>query len=251
MSFDGHTKGCDPKIEPGQITRPECFPPPNELVCIQVPKVFDQVALRDCVTRNKKLVPGHGVTRPVFSFEGADEFDIVQVKVISKTELAKPGYKKLKLFVRIRYNIHYSDGVNQLSEYDEAGFNLTVNGIYCPNCFAEIGMIRYPAEEPFPGTLDVDGLLIKVEALPEAFNDSIVQLTGVLSLDIGAFFIVKCECFVQLLMPSFGYCPVPPEQENPATKTCTTFNNMKKTPFPTTFFPDQKWNPLDRSRCRD
>jgi len=41
------------------------------------------------------------------AFEGATDFDIVEVKVISKTDsLTKPGYKKLKLFVKIRYKIH-------------------------------------------------------------------------------------------------------------------------------------------------
>jgi len=48
--------------------------------------------------------------------------------------------------------------------------------------------------------------MIKVEALAEAFNDVINPNTGVLSLDIGVFFIVKCECVVQLLIPSYGYC---------------------------------------------
>jgi len=90
--------------------------------------------------------------------------------------------------------------------------------------------------------------LIKVEALAEAFNDAINPNTGMLTLDIGVFFIVKCECVVQLLVPSYGYCPVPPEQSNPAVQNCKTFNDRCKTPFPTKFFPDQKWNPLDK-RC--
>lgn len=233
------------RIESGQITNPNCFPPPNELVCVQVHKVFDQVAFRDCVTRTITLVPGSGVINPVFAFEGADGFDIIEVKVISKADsLTKPGFKKLKLFVRIRYTIHYSDGVNQLSQTDDAGFNLTINEIYCPNCLAQIGVIRYPAEN-IPGTLDADGLFIKVEALAETFNDVIISTTGVLALDVGVFFVVKCECDVQLLIPAYGYCPVPPEQQNPATQNCTTFNNKKLTPFPTQFFPDQKPNPLD------
>lgn len=116
-----------PKIEAGQILNPECFPPPTELVCVQVPKVFDQVALRDCVTRTVCLKKGGDHCHSVFAFEGATDFDIVEVKVISKTDsLTKPGYKKLKLFVKIRYKIHYSDGSEQLSQTDEATFNLTV-----------------------------------------------------------------------------------------------------------------------------
>lgn len=235
------------KIEAGQIVNPNSFPPANELVCIQVPKIFDQVSLRDCVTRTVTLIPGSGVINPNFAFEGADDFDIVEVKVISKTDsLLKPGFKKLKLFVRIRYTIHYSDGINQLSLTDEAGFNLTVNEIYCPNCSAQIGVVRYPAEG-VPGTIDADGLFIKVEALAEAFNDAVNPSTGVLSLDIGVFFIVKCECIVQLLIPAYGYCPVPPEQVNPSSITCKMFLDRSKTPFPTQFFPDQKPNCLDEN----
>lgn len=239
------------KIEAGQILNPDCFPPPNELVCVQVPKVFDQVAVRDCSSRHITLIPGSGVCNPIFAFEGADDFDIVEVKVISKTDsLTKPGFKKLKLFVKIRYTINYTDGVNQLSQTDDAAFNITVNEIYCPNCIAQIGVIHYPSNG-VPGTIDSDGLFIKVEALTEAFNDSINCSSGVLTLDIGVFFIVKCECIVQLLMPAYGYCPIPPEQTNPSVITCNTFLDKTKTTFPIQFFPDQKPNPLDGGKLRE
>ena len=236
------------RIEPGQILNPDCFPTPNELVCIQVPKIFDQVSLRDCVTRTVTLIPGSGVVHPTFTFEGASDFDIVEVKVISKTDsLTRPGFKKLKLFVKIRYKIFYSDGINQLSLEDEVGFNLTINEIYCPSCLAQIGVIRFPEDKT--NTIDEDGLLIKVEAIAEAFNDAISG--NKLSLDVGVFFVVKCECCVQLLVPAYGYCPVPPEQQNPTTMNCHTFIDRTKTPFPTQFFPDQKWNPLDKGKKDD
>lgn len=241
------------KIEAGQILNPDSFPPANELVCIQVPKVFDQVALRDCVTRQITLIPGSGTINPVFAFEGADDFDIIEVKVISKTDsLTRPGFKKLKLFVRIRYTIHYTDGCNQLCTTDVAAFNLTINEIYCPNCSAQIGVIRYPADG-IPGTIDVDGLFIKVEALAETFGDVVNATTGVLTLDVGVFFIVKCECIVQLLIPAYGYCPVPCEQLNPSVINCSNFLDKTQTPFPNQFFPDQKPNPLDHKHphCKD
>lgn len=257
--MSGHEHEHGPRIEAGQILNPDCFPPPNELVCIQVPKVFDQVSLRECVTRCIKIkrcgpeAMGSGHCPPPIEFEGVTDFDIVEVRVISKTDsLTRPGFKKLKVFVKIGYKIHYSIGDNHEVEYDEAAFNLTVNEIYCPSCIAQIGVIKAKGclEErgsKHDNTLDVDGTLIKVEALAEAFNDVVHQETGVLSFDIGAFFIVKCECVVQLLIPAYGYCPVPPEQLNPAAQNCRTFNDRTRTPFPTKFFPDQKWNPLDRN----
>jgi len=44
-----------PKIEAGQILNPECFPPPTELVCVQVPKVFDQVCPERLRNKNGML----------------------------------------------------------------------------------------------------------------------------------------------------------------------------------------------------
>jgi len=252
------------KIEAGQILNPDCFPPPNELVCIQVPKVFDQVAVRDCVTRCIKLKKyplvedergGHHHNDGCdcgspFSFEGATDFNICEVKVISKTDsLGRPGFKRLKLAVKIKYTIHFSVGDKHECVEDEATFNLTVNEIYCPSCIAQVGIVKAPEDfwdSKHGKTVDPDGTFIKVEALAEAFNDCINH-HGVLSLDIGVFFIVKCECVVQLLIPAYGYCPVPPEQTvNPSFQNCTSFSDRTKTPFPTKFFPDQKWNPLDR-----
>ena len=233
------------KIEAGQILKPDCFPPANELVCIQVPKVFDQVATRDCTPRIITLIPGSGIINPLFAFEGAEDFDIVEVRVVSKSDsLTKPGFKKLKLFVKIRYTINYTDGCNQLSQTDDASFNLTINEIYCPSCIAQTGVVHYP-QNPVPGTIDSDGLFVKVEALAEVFNDSVNSTTGLLSLDLGVFFIVKCECIVQLLIPAYGYCPVPPEQTNPSVINCGNFLDRTQTPFPNQFFPDQKPNPLD------
>ncbi|AUG57403.1 MAG TPA: hypothetical protein DCE02_02330 [Ruminiclostridium sp.] len=242
-----------PRIEAGQILNPSCFPPPNELVCIQVPKVFDQVALRDCITRTVVLKKGGDVCHPSFTFEGATDFTIVEVKVISKTDsLTKPGYKKLKLFVKIRYTIHYSDGSEQLEQVDEAAFNLTVNEIYCPNCISQSGSAKtcdnFWDDGRKKKKREAEGSIIKVEALAEAFNDMLNQATGMLTIDIGVFFIVKCECVVQLLIPSYGYCPVPPEQNVTHSQNCKTFVDRKKTPFPTRFFPEQKWNPLDQKR---
>ena len=217
----------------------------------EVPKVFDQVALRDCITRTVVLKKGGDICHPSFTFEGATDFTIVEVKVISKTDsLTKPGYKKLKLFVKLRYTIHYSDGSEQLEQVDEAAFNLTVNEIYCPNCISQSGSAK-SCDSFWDGSKkkkrsEGEGSIIKVEALAEAFNDMLNQATGMLTLDVGVFFVVKCECVVQLLIPSYGYCPVPPEQNISHSQNCKTFVDKKKTPFPTKFFPEQKWNPLDQ-----
>lgn len=237
------------KIEAGQILNPDRFPPPNELVCVQVPKVFDQVSLRQCFAKSIILTGGNGS----YNFEGADDFDITNVTFISSKEsMTKPGFKNLKLAVQVKYTIHYSDTNNlQLKITDYATFNLTINEIYCPNCIAQIGVIGFPKPDYITPTNDEDGLMIKVEGLVEAFHD-VVDPSDTLTLDIGGFFVVKCECMVQLLIPAYGYCPIPPEQTNNVSNlTCHTFNDPRITPFPQSFFPNQKYNPLDDSKKDD
>ena len=248
------------KIEAGQILHPDHFPPPNELVCIQVPKVFDQVSLRDCQTVVGVYLKGTSSESSNVFFKQARDFDITNITVFSKTDsLTKPGYKKLKLGVEVSYYIdyQYTDGnhTHDATMEHKTVFDVVVFNIYCPDCTSQIGLVRYPGGK---GALDVDGTLIKVEGMIDVFNTLVSPPSGhaenyTLTFDIGAFFIVKCECEVQLLIPAYGYCPVPPEQEfTPLSEqNCATFSNRCATPFPTQFFPDQKWNPLDKGKKED
>ncbi len=239
------------KFEPGQIQNPENFPTPRELVCIQVPKVFDQAALRDCQTITALLLTIVGT--PTVTFECVKNFDITNVKVVSRRECmaTTPGYKNLKLSVTLEFDIFFAiNGVTAPTPiHSSATYNLAVNNIYCPNCCTQIGLVRYPEGTT---TVDLDGILIKVEALAEAFNDHITiagdgtTYTYTLTLDIGVFFLVKCECEVQLLIPAYDYCPIPPEQSNIfGGQTCCSFKDRRCTPFPTAFYPNQKQNVLD------
>lgn len=249
--MSNHTDNLAVKIESGQILNPNSFPFPNELVCVQVKKVFDQISVRDCVTSDIVLEPGPYLCRSNFVFEKAIDFNITEVKVLSKTDSnTKPGFKTLKLSVKIRYNIFYYDGVNYLKQPDEVTFYLTINDIYCPSCSEQIGVIHYPNSNTCPSNtpLGSDGLLINVDALVEVLNDIESPCTGALILQIGAFFLISCVCNVELLIPSYGYCPFPPEQCNlniQSIQNCSTFNDKTSTHFPLCFFPEQKLNPLD------
>ncbi|MCX7922718.1 MAG: hypothetical protein N3B21_12025 [Clostridia bacterium] len=245
------------KIEAGQILNPECFPLPNELVCIQVPKVFDQVSLRDCVTETIPLITVPNTSPlPTITFEGATNFDIVRVNLLSKVDSpTRRGFKKIRVAVTLQYDVTFrvSGQPHSTTIKRQTTFVLTVNEIYCPDCTTQTGL---QFQEIPSVTLDTDSNIIKVEAIAEAFNDRIIatnvgsNVAFTLNLDIGAFFVVKCECVVQLLIPSYGYCPVPPEQQNPAAQTCGTFLDRTRTPFPRNFFPDQKWNPIDKFGCK-
>lgn len=218
------------------------FPLPKELVCVEVSKVYDQVAVRNCVSRSITLLPGSGAVNPFFSFEGAADFNIVEVKITSKIDsFSKTGCKRINLLVKLSYNIYYSDGVRQLTQRDEASYQLVIREIFWPNAYTQEGIIR--SSETKDHTTGLNEAMLEVDALAQAFNDAINPSTGFLRLEIGAFFLVKCKCAVQLLMPSYGYCPVPPEQDTPSNLTCSLFNDQRKTPFPAVFNPLHKRKP--------
>ncbi len=257
------------KIEAGQILHPGHFPPPNELVCIQVPKIFDQVAIRDCKALVNFPLSEAKTASANATFLRAFDFDIKDIAILSQSDsMTRPGFKKLVLRVTVCFKVEYSyfDGCTIESAVIPSAcqpvppcvtFDVTINEIYCPSCTTQIGVVRYPSEK-WDKLADKDGTHIKAEAILEAFNPMVRQAnsqpntpTATLTIDIGAFFVIKCECDVQLLMPAYGYCPVPPEQQNPAEQTCKTFNNRLLTPFPNQFFPNQKVNPLDISKKDD
>jgi hypothetical protein len=56
--------------------------------------------------------------------------------------------------------------------------------------------------------------------------------------------VIKCGCVVQLLVPSYGYCPLPPEQQSVIPRSYSDFNNREKTPFPGSFCPEWPKKPL-------
>lgn len=247
------------KIEAGQIINPENFPVPNELVCIQTAKVFDQVAVRDCITTSPFALTETNPQSANINFEGVTEFDITGITVLQKTDsMTRQNFKKLRLSINTRAIVNYSytqaGCVKKGCEVICPSFNVVVNEIYCPDCITQIGVVHYPHPSNFA---DVDGSFIKVEAIFDAFYPVVTAPAPgcndyKMTLEIGAFFVIKCECIVQLLIPAYGYCPVPPEQHyNPVSQTCTTFNDRRITPFPTQFFPDQKWNPLDKTKKED
>ncbi|NLD47298.1 MAG: hypothetical protein GX660_08870 [Clostridiaceae bacterium] len=243
-----HTGNLAATINTGQMLKPCSYSLPRELVCLQVIKVIDQVSIRDCLIRDVILTPQAGACRSKFVYVKAGDYNIIEVKVSEKTDsCTKPGYKNLRLHVRIRYNIFYSVGAKLLKQPDEVTFNLTVNNIYCPDCSFMGGVICYPHDCSYSSNeaLDEGGLTVKVEALIEAINEMLCSCTGALILQIGAFFVVKCVCNTQLLVPSYGYCPVPAEQKNSPANNCTAFNDQNKAPFLSCFFPEQELNPSD------
>ncbi|MDQ2087943.1 hypothetical protein RBH29_16055 [Herbivorax sp. ANBcel31] len=210
----------------------------KELVCINVTKILDQVALRSCVKRDVVLSPGKEVCDPIFNLDQIKDYYTEEFKVKSvKNSITRPEHKKLNLYIKITYTIYYSDGFNHLVQQDSSDFNLVVEDIYCPNHISSKQSLN-----------DIMEYEIKANAISTAFGEVLCPSTGALMFDIGVFFIIKCQYQTDVLVPTLGYCPIPSEQKNNTTRNCTIFKDKSKTPFPRNFFPKEKQNPLDRNQ---
>jgi hypothetical protein len=98
---------------------------------------------------------------------------------------------------------------------------------------------------------DLDSEIIKLELVAECL-DGIFSTDdcdeSVLDITLGFHLIVKCELIVQLLIPAYGYCPVPCQCEEEIDEDpCEKF---ERAPVPK-FFPDQKLMPLFDDECED
>lgn len=206
------------KIWPGSIdgSRQQ----PNEVVCIYVEKIYDACSQRECEE---------------FFFDGL-ELPNTLVGDIEVDCSIEPGSE------------YYSNGT---IEPINGGPLARVKATVCANlvivlrdtansgntashteevCFQK-EVILYAPDPVHMGVL--------VESIFEALACSVVigPPTGPsfnISATVGAFIIVKTSAQVQLLVPAFGFCPVPPECEE-FGDLCEQF--MER-PFPP-FFPPQ------------
>jgi hypothetical protein len=178
---------------------------PIELVHINIPVILDQLVMRKSVTRNIALSPGLNTYRPLFALEGLKDFKILKVHIISKTNLDNENYlKNIELLVNIGYNLIYSDGIQTLVQRDKADFSLKIYGIRYPDCKTKCfsNDCAFSATEPNCKS----NVSIKIDCIAEPFGEIICPCTGALIVDIGVFFIIKCECVTQIKLPLLGCC---------------------------------------------
>ncbi len=181
---------------------------------IQALEIIDQVAVRKRTTRVIALTPGSGVYRPDFTFEGIDDFNITDVRLVSKTALNKKlSLKRLNLVVDSNYDLIYSDGTNRLTQPDSAMFELTIDNVFYPEsgtkCFT-----TQPQREPQGWSVSQGRSTIisrgtepeiEVEASASCFGEVLCSGTGACIVDIGAFFIIRFIRESQLCIPSCEY----------------------------------------------
>jgi len=80
-----------------------------------------------------------------------------------------------------------------------------------------------------------------VESYAEVGYNNIIDNQNLMQLSIGVFLIVKVISEVQLKIPTYGFCDIPPEcEEQSNIEFCEEFMNDEATPFPDFFPPQQR-----------
>ena len=234
---------------PGLVNKQGRLPDPSELVCIEVPKIFDQCLIKRCLvygegpdtnTTDSEL-RSNPLTDPKRYISSRD-FNVTLISVDKIPLKGKPGFKKIVLSYTISFYADYidSNGVNR-SELYEVNRTDVIGKFYCPDSIAQISASFVPVQN----AEDLDSNIIKVEMVAEALDGELIEVESgdiVLDITLGYYIVVKCELIVQLLIPAYDYCPVPNEpcEEEPDEDPCERF---ERAPIPK-FYPDQNLEPL-------
>ncbi|WP_346940674.1 hypothetical protein [uncultured Clostridium sp.] len=233
---------------PGIVNKQGRLPDPSELVCIEVPKIFDQCLIKRCI------VYGEGPDTETTDCElrsdplnnpkryiGSRDFNVTLISVDKIPVKGKPGFKKIVLNYMISFFSDYidCDGIKK-SELYEINRTDVIKKFYCPDSIAQISASFVPVQQ----AKDLDSNIIKLEMVAEALDGELLQDPNgddVLDITLGYYIVVKCELIVQLLIPTYDYCPVPKELcEDYEEDPCERFD---RAPIPK-FYPDQNLDPL-------
>ena len=232
---------------PGLVNQQGRLPDPSELVCVEVPKVFDQCLIKRCLvyaegpdtaTTDEEL-RSNPLVNPKRYISSRD----FKVKLLSVDKIPvklDPNFKKIILNYVISFYSDYIDesGATQ-SEFYEIHRTDIIGRFYCPDSIAQI------TSSSSEDCNCVEDNIIKLEMVAEALNGEILEDEAgdqVLDITLGYFIVVKCQLLVQLLVPAYDYCPVPKEpcEEEPEEDPCERF---ERAPVPK-FYPDQNLEPL-------
>lgn len=232
---------------PGLVNQQGRLPDPSELVCIEVPKVFDQCLIKRCLvyaegpdtaTTDEEL-RSNPLVNPKRYLSSRD----FKVKLLSVDKIPvklDPNFKKIILNYVISFYSDYIDesGATQ-SEFYEVHRTDIIGKFYCPDSIAQI------TSSSDEDCNCVEDNIIKLEMVAEALDGQILEDEAgdqVLDITLGYFIVVKCQLLVQLLVPAYDYCPVPKEacEEEPEEDPCERF---ERAPVPK-FYPDQNLEPL-------
>ena len=233
---------------PGIVNKQGHLPDPSELVCIEIPKVFDQCLIKRClvyacgpdtIDTDEELRSNPLEDPRVFT--GCRDFQLKLISVEKIPLKTNPNYKKLIVCFEISF---YADFINCNGETKSEKFEIhrteVISKLYCPDSIAQISASFVPTGK----SKDLDSEIVKLELVAECLDGTIFRDDcgeSFLDITLGFHLIVKCELIVQLLIPAYGYCPVPVQCEDDIEEdACERFD---REPVPK-FFPDQNLEPL-------
>ncbi|WP_243103820.1 hypothetical protein [Clostridium sp. JN-1] len=234
---------------PGLVNKQGRLPDPSELVCIEVPKVFDQCLIKRCLfyhdgpdTNSTDCeLRSNSLANPKM-YMGCRDFKVKLVSVDKIPLKDKSGFKKLIISYIISFYADYIDcnAVNK-SEFFEINRTDVIGKFYCPDSVSQVSNTHVH----FENSKEDEDNLIKLVMVAEALQGTLTKdCSGcdVLDITLGYYIVVKSELVVQLLIPSYSYCSLPKEPcpTEPEEDVCEKFN---KSPAPK-FYPDQNLEPL-------
>ncbi|WP_243105982.1 hypothetical protein [Clostridium fermenticellae] len=239
---------------PGLVNKQGRLPDPSELVCIEVPKVFDQCLIKRCLfyhdgpdTNSTDCeLRSNPLSNPKM-YIGCRDFKVKLVSVDKVPLRDKCGFYKLIISYIISFYADYIDcsAVNKC-EFFEINRTDVIGKFYCPNSVSQVSDTSVHLDDE-----KQDDNIIKLVMVAEALQGKFAQDKNgcnVLDITLGYYIIVKSELVVQLLIPAYSYCTLPKEPCpcEPEENVCEKF---KEAPIPK-FYPDQNLDPLfDDSDC--
>lgn len=240
---------------PGIVNKQGQLPDPCELVCVEIPKVFDQCLIKRCIVYDcgpdtigtDEELRSKPLCNPKI-FTGCRDFEL-KLCSVEKIPLAKnPSYKKIIVSFIISFCADFINSTGKTeSEFFEINRTEVIPKLYCPDSIAQISASFVPTGK----SSDLDSEIIKLEMVAECLAGTFFRdddCNEYLDITLGFHLIVKCELIVQLLIPAYGYCPVPKQcEEEPDEDPCEKFD---RAPVPK-FFPDQKLEPLFDDECEE
>lgn len=183
MSHDKHGG----KVKPGSCDPVYGAPPPTEIVCIQVDKVY-----QEC---KKVLVNEDEIEH--YAPLAVTDVTCLDVKLISQDcTVVAPGRIRVQFRYKIRARVTYDDqSTNEISHVVEQ--DKTV----------------------FLARADEEGLEVKCDIfleclecfVEEVMDPNTAKVRSTIICCIGKMILVKLFAHVQLLIPAYGFCPEPPE----------------------------------------
>ncbi|MEY7999809.1 hypothetical protein AB8U03_06305 [Clostridium sp. Mt-5] len=234
---------------PGLVNKQGHLPDPSELVCVEIPKVFDQCLIKRCISYNEG--PDTNTTdyelrsNPLDNpkiYIGCRDFKITLTSLEKIPLSCEDGFKKLIICYTISFYADFidCDAVNR-SELFEINRQDVIGKFYCPDSLSKASANQLISN----GSKNDDENIIKLEMVADVLQAVLHEDENnckVLDITLGYYIIVKCELIVQLLMPAYDYCPIPKEpcQPEPEENVCDKFN---RSPIPK-FYPDQNLTPL-------